>query len=131
MPLEFCLTKSYRVDAMSDQQQRKTEPKKLTAVSLPLPLLERAEALAEKQHTSVSSVLIRCVEGHLDRMEQAEEWCAVEGSNLRPPPCQGIATPESSATPSIVPIKRLHDSRPVGSVIEMPLPLHTGLATAA
>lgn len=131
MELEICLTNGYRVGAMSDKQQRKKEPTKLTAVRLPVPLLARAEALATQQHTSVSSVLIRCVEGHLEKMEQAEEWCAVRVTIPRPPPCQGNATPEGLATPGIVPMKKLHDSRPVGSVIEMPLPLHTGLAAAA
>lgn len=74
---------------MKKGQKLNRKATKLVAVRIPVSILERVDAVASAQHTGKSSIIIRCVEAHLAKLEAAQEWCALQGSNLRPLPCEG------------------------------------------
>lgn len=66
--------------------------KRHVAVRLPMPLHERVQRVANKQHAGISSVLTQCVEAQIGVLEErfgVEEDCALKGSNLGPLPCEG------------------------------------------
>jgi hypothetical protein len=67
-------------------------PKKHLATRLPIPLLERVQRVASKQHAGMSAVVNQCVEAQIGILEKrfgVEEDCALKGSNLGPLPCEG------------------------------------------